>query len=503
MTHTVTIDPINRIEGDLAVTIEIDDHNKITDAKCSGFVYRGFENIFKGKKPFDAMRMSTRACGVCPVSHGTVGAYAIEDAADFKIPRNAEIVRDIVLGTNFVVSHATHFYFMWAPDIVDDRYKKSKYYPVIKERFDPLKSPHLIKLLKEVRIPLHQIISMLGGRFPHPNHAVPGGVAIFPKEVDLLKMKSILKGVIDVVRSEVLNGIDPAAVLELKSVDEIKKLMKNDQFMGSDLGAFIAYGLDIGLHQYGEGTVDKFLSSGFGHLSDGSLLFKSGYVEHGKYHEFNPKHISEDTSHSYYETEKSWRHPSEGLTNPVARKEGAYSWIKSCRYFGHAVEVGPLARQVVNGNPLVLDLAKNFGVNNFTRTLGRVYEIVAVLVQVSKWLEELDVHKPFCYPFKDVKEGSGAGIYEAPRGVIGHWVNIKKGVVDSYQIITPTTWNCSPMDSKGQHSACETALIGTQLHDKDSIIEAGQIVRSFDPCISCSIHAVGSKAKSIKIEPTQ
>jgi len=493
MTYKHIIDPINRIEGDLAVEIEVDNKNRISNAKCMGFVFRGFENIFKGKKPFDAMRLSTRACGVCPISHGTVAAMAIEDTADFKIPRNAELVRDIVLGSNIVVSHATHFYFMWSPDIVNERYKESKMYPEMKKRLDPLKSEHLKIILKEARIPLHTIVTMFGGRFPHPTHAIPGGVSLFNKDVDILKVKSILEGVISTVQKEVLNGIPLEEILRIKSVNEVLSLMKNSEFANSDLGAFIQYGQDIGLPNYGEGTTNKFLSAGWGHLANGNMLFKSGFVENEKYIAFDSNLIGEDTFHSYYETENEWRHPSAGVTKPEVRKADAYSWIKAARYAGQAVEVGPLARQIVNGTPLVLDLAKTFGINNFTRTLARLYEAVAILSQVSEWIDEIDTAKPFAYPFEEKENGEGAGVYEAPRGTIGHWIKIRNSVIDRYQIITPTTLNCSPMDSKGQHSACETALIGAKLKDKDSILEAGQIVRSFDPCISCSIHAIKIK----------
>jgi len=498
-----TIDPLNRIEGDLAINISINEKNVIENAQCLGFVYRGFENIFINKQPFDAMRMSTRSCGVCPISHGTAGAQAIEDTIKCTIPRNAEITRDLLLGANWVVSHATHFYFMWGPDLIHDRYKSKKLYPEIKKRFDPLKSPHLIKLLKEARIPLHKIVAKYGGRFPHPSHAVPGGVTYFPKSVDLFETISLLRGVKKVVEDEVLNGIPAEELLKVKSVQDVLKLTNDQQFAASDLGAFIAYAQDIGIHKYGEGHPGNFLSFGFGKLSDGKWLYKPGYVENGKYFELNPDYITEDTSHSYYATETEWRKPAEGITKPIPRKEGAYSWIKSPRYFGHVVEVGPLARQVVNGNPLVLDLAKAFGVNTFTRTLARLYETVAVLAQLFTWTEELDVTKPFQTEFEYPKNGQGMGLAEAPRGSIGHWISIKNSLVERYQIITPTTWNCSPVDSKGQHGSVEQALIGVKLADKNSIIEAGQIVRSFDPCISCSIHAVGKQQNTIFIEASR
>ncbi|MBN1502371.1 nickel-dependent hydrogenase large subunit, partial [Candidatus Woesearchaeota archaeon] len=195
--------------------------------------------------------------------------------------------------------------------------------------------------------------------------------------------------------------------------------------------------------------------------------------------------------------------PANGVTKPVPYKDGAYSWIKSPRYFGHVCELGPLARQVVNQDPLLTDLVKTFGINTFTRTLARLHECLVILPKLIEWTDEIDLTKPFYYEFPEIKNGKGVGLAEAPRGAVGHWIEVENGVCKRYQIITPTSWNCSPIDSKGQKGAVEQALIGVQLRDKNSMLEAGHIVRSFDPCISCSIHAVGKKRKSIFIEPTR
>jgi hydrogenase large subunit len=501
MSSKKLIDPLNRIEGDMAIEITIDNNNIITDAKSIGFVYRGFENIFIGQKPFDAMRMSQRSCGVCPVSHGYAGALAIEAAASFKPPRNAELVRDLVLGANHCVSHATHFYFMWGPDLVNDAYKHLPSYQEIVKRFDPLKSAHIKAILTEARIPLHSVVATFGGKFPHPMHAIPGGVCSIPKPIELIKADTMVKEVRAFIEKEVLGGVSMDDWKKVKSVKEVLKLMENPSFANSDVGLFIKYAQEIGLHKYSEGSPKNFLAYGYGHNSDGTMLFKPGYMENGTFHKLDPTHISEDTSHSYYETETEWRNPQKGMTKPVPKKNGAYSWIKSPRYFGHVCELGPLARQIVNGDPLITDLVKTFGVNTFTRTLARLHEIVLIMPKLTEWIAEIDLTKPFYYPFPEIKDGSGYGLTEASRGAVGHWINIKDGKVSTYQIITPSSWNCSPKDSKGQHSAVEQALIGVKLRNKDSIVEAGHIVRGFDPCISCSIHAVGKKQKRLFVEP--
>ncbi|MGM5484630.1 MAG: nickel-dependent hydrogenase large subunit [Nanobdellota archaeon] len=503
MSHKKVIDPLNRIEGDMAVELKIDDNNVIEEAKSMGFVYRGFENIFLGQRPFDAMRLSQRSCGVCPVSHGTVGAKAIESIFDFEIPRNAELVRDIVQGANTIVSDVTHFYFMWGPDLVNETYKDSKFYPELVKRFDPLKSPHLKSILKNARIPLHSVISIFGGKFPHPMHAVPGGVTSIPKHIELIKANTMLKEVRAFIEDEILNGVSVDDWLKVKTLKDVQELMKDEKFANSDIGLFIQAGQELGLHKLGEGSPKNFISYGFGKNKDGSMLYRAGYVEHGRYHKLDPTHIYEDTTHSYYETEKEWRHPQDGVTKPVPRKHGAYSWMKSARYFGHAVEAGPLARAIVNGDHLINDLVKHFGVNTFTRTLARLHECLVILPKLCEWLDEMDLTKPFYKPFPEIKDGSGFGLTEAPRGAVGHWINVKDGKCTSYQIITPTTWNGSPKDSKGQKGPIEQALEGVKLKDKDSILEAGHIVRGFDPCISCSIHAVGKKKHSIQIDPAR
>ncbi|MCL7474638.1 MAG: nickel-dependent hydrogenase large subunit [ANME-2 cluster archaeon] len=501
MSHTHVIDPVNRIEGDLAIELTVDENNKIEDAKCLGFVYRGLENIFIGRKPFDAMRLSQRACGVCPVSHGTAGAYAIEAAADFKIPRNAELIRDIVLGANFIVSHATHFYFMWGPDLVNHAYKDYELYPEIVKRFDPLQSPHLKAILKEARIPLHSVVATFGGKFPHPMHAVPGGVTCFPKQIEINKVVSILSEVKEFIEREILNGITVEDWLTVNSVNDVLELMNDDRFKNSDVGLFIRIGQDLGLHKFGEGSPHNFLSYGFGHNNDGSWLFKPGYVENGVYSQLDIDKVTEETGHSYYETEEQPRNPKEGITRPVPNKDGAYSWLKAARYDKKVIEAGPLARQMVNGDPLITDLVNTFGVNTFTRTLARLHECLLILPKLIGWVDEIDLTKPFYSKFpKIITDGQGVGLTEAPRGALGHWVNIKNSLIKSYQIITPTTFNCAPLDSFGQKGAVEQALTGVQLRDRDSILEAGHIVRSFDPCISCSIHAVGSEKKRIFIE---
>ena len=89
------------------------------------------------------------------------------------------------------------------------------------------------------------------------------------------------------------------------------------------------------------------------------------------------------------------------------------------------------------------------------------------------------------------------GISEAPRGALGHWVRIEKGVIANYQAVVPTTWNCSPRDDRDVPGACEQALEGTTVRDEKNPFELVRIVRSFDPCLACSIHLVTPRGREI------
>ena len=166
------------------------------------------------------------------------------------------------------------------------------------------------------------------------------------------------------------------------------------------------------------------------------------------------------------------------------------------------MEVGPLARIVValNSGNKDVKAALNAMLKNFNaevpaalsalgRHASRVIECKLIAKQCYEWLDELDSGKT--RNSYDIPEtGEGEGLIEAPRGALGHWIVIKDHKIANYQAIVPTTWFCSPRDDKGVRGPVEQALIGTPISDPKNPIEAARVVRSFDPCLACAIHAV-------------
>jgi hydrogenase large subunit len=249
-------------------------------------------------------------------------------------------------------------------------------------------------------------------------------------------------------------------------------------------------------------------------------------------HPFDPANVTEYVTHSWYEYEggdaKSL-HPSAGETKPKftgpnppyeqLAVEGKYSWLKAPRYNDQPMEVGPLARMLVayaSGNKEVQDLVN--GVLTHLKapatalfsTLGRIaaraVETSYMANHLSAWIDELDnnlgrgnlkIHNgekwdPETWP----KNARGFGSHEAPRGALGHWVEIEDKKIKNYQAVVPSTWNAGPRDSKGQRGAYEASLLNTPVHDPDRPVELLRTIHSFDPCLACAVHVVDAKGSA-------
>ncbi len=182
-------------------------------------------------------------------------------------------------------------------------------------------------------------------------------------------------------------------------------------------------------------------------------------------------------------------HPAHGETLPDPDKHAAYSWNKAPRLGGEVVETGAIARQLASANLLVLDAVNTYGSCVFTRVLARLLELALVVPMMEQWLAQIRPGEPFCEVAKLPDKASAAGLSEAARGALGHWVDIDNGRITNYQIIAPTTWNFSPRDQYGTPGALEQALVGAVVRAGEKTpVSVQHIVRSFDPCMVCTVH---------------
>ena len=286
-----------------------------------------------------------------------------------------------------------------------------------------------------------------------------------------------------------------AALEEVAALDSVAALQRCcARTPGSDLALFIEIAADAQLLDMGQGP-GRYLSFGAYPGFDGRHVLAQGVWDATLRQRLSldPTQISEDMRHAWLSEGQSGQplHPLEGLTQVQPDKDGAYTWNKAPRLGGQVVETGAIARQLVDGQPLIHALVLTHGGTVYTRVLARLLEVARILPLMEQWLMALQPRAPYHQVQALPAQAQGSGLSEAARGALGHWLRIDNGRIASYQIIAPTSWNFSPRDAAGTPGALESALLGARI---DSSLGRGQsvavqhIVRSFDPCMVCTVH---------------
>lgn len=575
MSERMVIDPVTRIEGHLRVEARMA-AGHIEEAYSSGTMVRGLEVILRGRDPRDAWALAQRICGVCTLVHGLASIRAVENALDYPIPANAQLIRNLMLAAQYVHDHVMHFYHLHALDWVDvvaalradpkataalaqslSTYAKASpgYFAEVQQklkqfvdggqlgifgkgywghpayRLPPeanlLAVAHYLDALVWQRdiVALHAIF---GGKNPHPMFVVGGtpiAISIWPdrpgqghgphhhggQSGTALDMTGLVK-IQDAIRS-MRDFVDQAYLPDTLAIAGFYK----DWFrQGEGLGNFLTYG------DFPDKSMDD----------PESFLIPRGVIQNRDLSRIEPVdlaaegEIEEYISHSWYEYSVGndrGLHPYHGETRldyrgpqPPYRQldvEQAYSWLKSPRWKGKAVEVGPLARVLMlyaqgheQTKGLVdmalrkLDLPLTALFSTMGRTAARALETKIVVDAMQGWYDRLvanikagDVDtfnetrwEPSTWP----KQCRGVGFMEAPRGALGHWIVIEDGKTANYQAVVPSTWNAGPRDSQGRSGAYEAALQGHAVHDEAQPLEVLRTIHSFDPCIACAVHMV-------------
>jgi len=199
--------------------------------------------------------------------------------------------------------------------------------------------------------------------------------------------------------------------------------------------------------------------------------------------------VTEDATHAWLAHAREPLYPLYGLTRPEPDKPGAYTWNKAPRLGGEVVETGAIARQLTSGMPLLCDAVQRHGSTVYTRVLARLVELARVVPLMERWLQAIVPTEAFCVPAELPDEGHGIGLTEAARGSLGHWLVVQDGRLANYQIVAPTSWNFSPRDAQGTPGALEQALVNAPvLPGETTPVSVQHIVRSFDPCMVCTVH---------------
>lgn len=566
----VVVDPITRIEGHLRIEAQAEG-GRITNAWATSTQFRGLELVLQGRDPRDAWAFAQRICGVCTVVHAVASVRAVEDAFGIRIPPNANLIRNLIHGMQYVQDHVMHFYHLHALDWVDVvsalqanpadaaaiaqkispwPNNSATYFTAIQDRLKKFvgsgqlgpfrngywghpayKLPPAVNLLAVAHylegldwqrdvIRLHTVF---GGKNPHPNFLV-GGMAC------TINLENVYT-----INAERLTDIHDMIVRAQAFVEQVywPDLLAIAGFYKewASIGGGSQHYLAVG--EFPDGDVRDL----------DTLYFPRGIIldrDLGKVVPYDHKLVQEYIKSSWYEYsggDDAGLHPWEGETKPkytgpktpwtYLQGEPKYTWMKTPRYEGRPMEVGPLARMLVSyasGHKDVQAIVKQtldglgVGPEALYSTLGRMaargMETVLIARRLSHWYDALvarikggdtrtfagEKWDPRTWPAKS----QGYGYLDAPRGALGHWVQIEDGKISRYQAVVPSTWNCSPRDTKGQPGAYEAALMANHpLVKPDQPLEILRTIHSFDPCMACGVHvldATGAEVTRVRVQ---
>ncbi|MGA9027186.1 MAG: nickel-dependent hydrogenase large subunit [Steroidobacteraceae bacterium] len=564
--QTIVVDPVTRIEGHLRIEAEFDGQ-VITRASSSGTMVRGIEIILQGRDPRDAWAFAQRICGVCTLVHGIASVRAVENALSYEIPANAQLIRNLMIGAQFVHDHVMHFYHLHALDWVDvvsalkadpkstsalaqsiSSYARSSpgYFADVQSRVRKLVesgqlgifanaywgSP-LYQLPPEANLmavahyldalawqrQIIQLQTIFGGKNPHPNVLVGGTPAAI----------SVHAGA--GTATTAVNEVGLQKVAEL--IDQMRMFV--DEVYVPDILAIASFYKDWFKKGYGEGTGNFMTYGDF--PATGSQDPKTFLVPRGailgrdlsrilEVDVTSQDDIQEFVAHSWYDYrggKETGLHPFKGETQlnysgpqpPYQHLDttASYSWIKSPRWKGHAMEVGPLARilmlyasghaptrALADKSLAQLGLPLEAMFSTMGRTAARAFESKILADAMPGWYGALmanikagDVRtfneklwEPSTWP----RHAQGVGFMEAPRGALGHWIVIDDGRITNYQAVVPSTWNAGPRDPAGVEGPYEAALKGQTIRDPKQPLEILRTVHSFDPCLACAVHVL-------------
>jgi len=545
----IVIDPITRIEGHLRAEVEVDEDGVVQEAYVSGQLFRGIEIILKGRDPRDAGLLAGRICGVCTNSHFRAAVSSVEDAYALNLPKNAEIIRDLMAMALFIQDHVVHFYHLHSLDFVDvtsalnadpkltskeaHKYHKkpfrnshSHYEAVLEKvgnfvkagKLGPFSNgywghsdykltpeqnliliSHYLEALK-FQTNISKAVAIFGGKTPHPQSIVVGGVT----------------SVADMLNPQRLNDY-------LFIIKEAKEFIDRAYLPDAKLLA-MAYREEI---KAGIGRANgNFLCVGGYEFEGEKRLFCNGVIyghDFANVEEFDESKVSEEIDRAWYsgdakDNEINYTDLNEDGSLKTAKNDDKYSWIKAPRYDGKTMESGPLARVLVSyskENNLIksfvdefleetdlelIDLSTAVG-RNAARAIESGYICEYIFKLVSRLIQNIkyyDTDTWVKYDFEKLQKNvKGRAFLEVPRGVLSHFVNIKDAKIDNYSVIAPTTWNATPKNFDGLRGAYEEALVGLRIQDTSRPLEVLKVLHSFDPCLACAVHVIDTKGKEL------
>lgn len=553
----IDYDPVTRVAGALAFHSTVNlETRKVVDTASMATLFRGYEVILRGRDPRDAAFISSRACGVCGGVHATASALCIEMALGIKPPPLGIVIRNLLLSCEYLYDNPLHLFILAGPDfsevLIRDtnpeiwakatdakaRYSHIHGYNKISEimtDLNPLTGKLYLEALEMTRV-AREAYTLLGGKYPHPETVIPGGVTT---EVTMDKLSEFY------LKLKVFFDYSKRVIAIW---DDVYDFMYEANPEYQHLGELPATMVDFGQwdhEDYYDATYENCNTWGEKRWSTPGAVV-NGKLVTTRLTDINVG-IEEFVEHSYYEQWKDYPFKTDPLGNPISPNhpwnkttiprpgqqnwKERYSWSCTPTWDRHTFEAGAYARVYVSalaqklphseyfhstGKSLILNLAKDqlpemtieWKVpkiwNAFERNRARAYAVgFNMMVTMENWVRAQDLIRrnetKVATPFEIPKTGRhvGVGMWGAGRGFLGHWAVIENGVLDNYQISTPSTVNACPRTPWGEPGPYEQAVLNTPIIEtnfKDASdfkgIDVLRALRSFDPCMPCTTHVM-------------
>ncbi len=464
MSKTITIDPVTRIEGHSKITIHLNDEGEVEDARFHVTQFRGFEKFTEGRPFYEMPSITARICGICPVSHLLASAKACDELLAVRIPPAAERLRRVLHMGQTIQSHALSFFHLSAPDIL------------LGMDADPARR-HILGLAEShpeiardgvwLRMFGQQIIEWLAGKRVHPAWAVPGGVSS-PLTAD--------------ARDRILEMIPRGFDIAQRAIDLFRSAI--DQFQ-KEIDVFANFPTHFLSLTTREGGLELY--DGNLRVTDPQRRVVADQLDPSCYDE----HIGEAV--------EPWTYLKMPYYKPLGYPGGIY-------------RVGPLAR--LNnadrcGTPRADEALEDFRklangavLSSFHYHYARLVEIVFALEQVEKLLNDPDSLNPRVRADAGPNRQEGIGVAEAPRGTLIHHYRINdEGLITWANLIIATGHNNLAMN-RGIVQTAKAFVNGSRLTE-GSLNRVEAVIRCYDPCLSCSTHALGQMALRIQLLDTR
>ncbi|MDF2873669.1 MAG: Periplasmic [NiFeSe] hydrogenase large subunit [Sporomusa sp.] len=450
-----TIFPVTRIHEPLRADVEVQD-GKVTDAWLGAHLFRGMESMLQNRDPRDAALFTQRICGICSSAHAIAASMAQQQAFGVQPTPAGQHLTNLIYAADIIQNNLRHFYVL----VLYDYVKGPDMPPYIPRPQADYRLPAKVneELLLHAKqaafqaMRAHEAMAVFGAKAPNQQTILPTGVTEQASVERIMAYSSILQEITEWVENFYIND-----------VMTIAEYYQDYYSIGAGYGNFFSVGM-------------------FPAPLTGDRAFPAGLViNQGQPEPIDINHFVEEIRYSWYNDDITPRPPGQGRTEPDRDKPEAYSWVKAPRYKEIPVECGALARGFISGD-------YRRGVSVMDRLIARARETLKICKLALGFVEEIVPNSPSCQSYTPPDSGAGIGLTDAMRGVLGHWMEYKHNKVTHYQVITPTTWNFSPRDNRGQRGPVEQALIGTPIAEGGGLVEAGRVIRSFDPCFTCAVH---------------